>query len=188
MHLAFCVVLAAGVATAIFVPQLIYFFRNEEEVVEAGTLTLCLTSFTIALSGASMTANYMLQISGYMWIATFIGTCRFGLVLGLVAVILSSVFDLLGVQTAQPVSDIIATLATLLLVVKCLYGFDAEEKKDQAKRRKGAGGTARRRCSGSSDLLCDHSKTSWPEVQYGGVTAGFKYPVYVDGYNAVCLI
>ncbi len=107
---------------------------------EAGTLTLCLTSFTIALSGASMTANYMLQISGYMWIATFIGTCRFGLVLGLVVVILSSVFDLLGVQTAQPVSDIITTLATLPFAVKCLYGFDAEEKKDQAKRRKGAGG------------------------------------------------
>lgn len=29
-------------------------------------LTLRLTSFTIALSGASMTTNYMLQTSGYM--------------------------------------------------------------------------------------------------------------------------
>ena len=85
--------------------------------------------------------------------------------------ILSSVFGLLGVQIAQPVSDIITTLATLPFAVKCLYGFDAEEKKDQAKRRRG--GTAWRRCSGSPDLLCDHSETSWPEVQYGGVAAGF---------------
>ena len=119
--------------TSIFAPQLINFFRDDPEVVQAGTLTLRMTSFSIVLTGASMITNFLLQTSGHMWSATFIGACRLGLVLGSVVVILSHTMGMLGVQIAQPVSDVITAIITIPFALWCLHNFDEADKQEQAK-------------------------------------------------------
>lgn len=126
-------VFAIGVVTSIFAPQLINFFRDDPEVVQAGTLTLRMTSFSIVLTGASMITNFLLQTSGHMWSATFIGACRLGLVLGSVVVILSHTMGMLGVQIAQPVSDVITAIITIPFALWCLHNFDEADKQEQAK-------------------------------------------------------
>lgn len=130
-------VLAIGVVTCLFAPQLIAFFRDDPEVVAVGTLTLRLASFTIVLTGASMITNFMLQTSGHMWSATIIGACRLGLVLGPVVTILSHVLGLLGLQIAQPVSDLITFIVTIPAARGCLKDFaDAEQGQEEKPRQK----------------------------------------------------
>ena len=100
-------VLAIGVFTCIFAPQLIWIFRQDPQVVAIGTLTLRLASFSAALTGVAMMTNFMLQTSGHVWSASILGACRLGLVLGPVIVVMAYFFGLLGVQLAQPVADLI---------------------------------------------------------------------------------
>jgi len=122
-------VFAIGVLTCVFAPQLIGFFRNDPEVIEAGTLTLRLTSFSIAITGAAMVTNFMLQTSGHMWRATILGACRLGLVLGPMVLILSHAMGLLGVQLAQPLSDVVTGIVTIPMAISCLRDFSREERR-----------------------------------------------------------
>lgn len=125
-------VLAIGIVTCIFAPNLIGFFRDDPEVVAVGTLTLRLASFSIALTGASMITNFMLQTSGHTWSATILGACRLGLVLGPVVTILSHTLGLFGLQIAQPVSDLITFAVTIPMARGCLKSFDEAEKAAEA--------------------------------------------------------
>ncbi|MDY2788512.1 MAG: MATE family efflux transporter [Atopobium sp.] len=100
-------VLAIGVITCVFAPQLIWIFRQDPQVVTIGTLTLRVASFSAALTGVAMITNFMLQTSGHVWGASILGACRLGLVLGPTVLVLSHFFGLLGVQLAQPVADLI---------------------------------------------------------------------------------
>ena len=116
----FATVLCIGVFTCVFAPQLIAFFRDDPEVVAIATLTLRLVSFTLPLTGIAMATNFLLQTSGRMWRATLLGACRLGLVLGPVVVVLSHFFGLLGVQLAQPVTDVITFLVTIPMAASVL--------------------------------------------------------------------
>ena len=122
------VVLCIGVFTCVFAPQLIRFFRDDPEVVAIGTLTLRLVSFTLPLAGVSAATNFLLQTSGRMWRATFLGACRLGLVLGPVVVVLSHALGLLGVQLAQPVTDVITFAVTIPMAASVLRDFQRLER------------------------------------------------------------
>lgn len=119
--------MAIGLFTCIFAPQLIRFFRDDMEVVRVASLTLRLLSFTVPLTGIAMITNFLLQTSGKMWRATFLGACRLGLVLAPTVTILSSTLGLLGVQIAQPVTDVITTLIALPMAHSCLSELKREE-------------------------------------------------------------
>ena len=107
---AFISVAAISVCTFVFAPQLIALFRDDPEVVAFGTVTLRLCSVTLPFTGLAMITNFMLQTSGKMWRATFLGACRLGLVLGPVVLVLPSLLGMLGVQAAQATTDVITTL------------------------------------------------------------------------------
>lgn len=113
IRLAFISVAAIGVITFIWAPQLIAIFRDDPDVVAFGTLTLRLCSITMPFTGAAMVTNFLLQTAGKMWRATFLGACRLGLVLGPVVLVLPPLLGMLGVQIAQPTTDIITTLIAL---------------------------------------------------------------------------
>ena len=113
IRLAFISVAAIGVITFIWAPQLIAVFRDDPDVVAFGTLTLRLCSITMPFTGVAMVTNFLLQTSGKMWRATFLGACRLGLVLGPVVLVLPPLLGMLGVQIAQPTTDIITTLIAL---------------------------------------------------------------------------
>ena len=131
LRVAMLAVLGIGILTCVFAPQLIGFLRNDPDVIEAGTLTLRLTSFSMVFTGAAMVTNFMLQTSGHMWRATILGACRLGLVLGPVVVILSQTMGLLGVQLAQPLSDVITGIVTIPMAISCLRDFAREEQRQQ---------------------------------------------------------
>lgn len=120
----FVSVAAIGVITFIFAPQLIALFRDDPDVVAFGVVTLRLQSVTMPFTGIAMATNFLLQTGGKMWRATFLGSCRLGLVLGPVVLILPRFLGMLGVQIAQPVTDIITTLIALPLARGVLHELD----------------------------------------------------------------
>lgn len=129
IKVAFVAVFALGVVTCALAPQLIWAFRNDPEVVAIGVLPLRLTGFSMALAGSAMITNFMLQGSGHMWGATILGACRLGLVLGPVVIVLSAHLGLLGVQIAQPVTDVITALIAVPMARSCLADFDRDARR-----------------------------------------------------------
>ncbi|MDD6693613.1 MAG: hypothetical protein PUE38_04485, partial [Olsenella sp.] len=68
----------------------------------------------------AMITNFLLQTMGRMWRATVLGACRLGLVLGPVVLVLPPLLGLLGVQLAQPVTDVITFLIALPMAASAL--------------------------------------------------------------------
>ncbi len=124
IRLAFISVAAIGVITFVWAPQLIGIFRDDPDVVAFGTLTLRLCSITMPFTGVAMITNFLLQTSGKMWRATFLGACRLGLVLGPVVLVLPPLLGKLGVQIAQPTTDIITSLIAIPLAIGILRELD----------------------------------------------------------------
>jgi Na+-driven multidrug efflux pump len=79
-----------------------------------------------------MATNFMLQTAGKMWRATFVGACRLGLVLGVVILILPPMLGMLGVQLAQPVTDIVTTLIALPIGLGAMRELEEAEAKHEA--------------------------------------------------------
>ena len=131
IRLSFISVAAIGVITFIWAPQLISIFRDDPDVVAFGTLTLRLCSITMPFTGVAMVTNFLLQTAGKMWRATFLGACRLGLVLGPVVLVLPPLLGQLGVQIAQPTTDIITTLVALPMAAMVLREMGAAERGQQ---------------------------------------------------------
>lgn len=128
IKMTFVSVAAIGVITFIWAPQLIAIFRDDPAVVAFGTLTLRLSSITMPFTGAAMVTNFMLQTSGKTLAATFLGSCRLGLVLGPVVLVLPPLLGQLGVQIAQPTTDIITTLIAIPMAYVILREMRALER------------------------------------------------------------
>lgn len=125
---AFMAVSVISVFTFVFAPQLIAVFRDDPEVVAFATLTLRLGSITLPFTGFAMITNFMLQTSGKMWRATILGSARLGLVLAPVVLVLPRLFGMLGVQIAQPVTDVITSLIAVPMAWSVLKEMrEAEE-------------------------------------------------------------
>ena len=125
---AFVAVAFLGVVTFALAPQLVGLFSNDTEVVSIGTLALRVESFTLPLTGTAMITNFLLQTTGRMWRATILGACRLGLVLGPVVLVLPPMLGLLGVQLAQPVTDVITFLVTIPMAWSILRELAQEER------------------------------------------------------------
>jgi hypothetical protein len=63
-----------------------------------------------------------------MWRATFLGACRLGLVLGPVVLVLPPLLGQLGVQIAQPTTDIITTLIAFPMAMAVLREMRKQEQ------------------------------------------------------------
>ena len=111
----FVSVAVIGIITFVFAPNLIALFRDDPDVVAFSTLSLRAQSFTMPFTGLAMATNFLLQTNGKMWRATFMGACRLGLVLAPVVLVLPPLLGMLGVQIAQPTTDIITTLIAIPL-------------------------------------------------------------------------
>lgn len=130
LRASFVAVAAISVVTFVFAPQLIAVFRDDPEVVAFATPTLRLCSVTLPFTGMAMATNFLLQTSGKMWQATFLGSCRLGLVLGPVVLVLPPLLGMLGVQMAQGVTDIITTLIAIPMAMGVLRDLDRRAKSE----------------------------------------------------------
>ncbi|MGI6755269.1 MAG: MATE family efflux transporter [Atopobiaceae bacterium] len=131
MRAAFIAVFSVGVVTCVAAPQLIAFFNSDPEVVSMGTLTLRVESFTMSITGVAMITNFLLQTCGRMWRATILGACRLGLVLGPVVLVLPHLWGLVGVQLAQPATDLITTAIAIPMALSIMKELRQEESATQ---------------------------------------------------------
>lgn len=104
-----CIIAVAAVSAMVFVfaPQIAATMRNDPEVVAIATVALRFQAVTLPITGIAMITNFMLQTTGRMWRALFLGLARLGIVLAPMVTLLPLAFGLLGVEMAQSAADVV---------------------------------------------------------------------------------
>lgn len=132
VRLCFLVLLVLAVTASILAPQIIsLFLANDAEVQRIGTLALRLQCICLPLFSFNCIANMMLQTMGIAGRATLLAVSRQGLFFIPAVLSLEKLIGLLGVQLAQPVSDLLSFLLSVpitLAVLKDLKVGENEEK------------------------------------------------------------
>ncbi len=122
----FCVkssiIFLSGIAILgfIFAPNLIAVFRDDPKVIEVGTLALRLQCITFVTHSWIVMSNMMTQVIGRTVPATFLAAARQGLFFIPAVLILPSFLGVLGIQLAQPISDICTLLCAIPIQLKIL--------------------------------------------------------------------
>jgi putative MATE family efflux protein len=101
------VLLVLSALCFVFSPQIIWFFRQDPEVVEVGKVALKWQAAALPLFACSCTTNMMLQSIGKGVKASITASARSGLFFIPLILILPRVFGLAGVEAAQAVADIL---------------------------------------------------------------------------------
>ena len=114
-----------GIALA---PHLVALFRDDPDVIQFGTLALQLQCLTFPLSSWIVASNMMLQTINRTGPATFMAVARQGLFLVPALLLLTPVLGMLGVQAAQPISDLLTFAAAIPLQLMTLRDLKQGEK------------------------------------------------------------
>ena len=132
----FTVLLILGTGAFLLAHPIVALFRREDaEVIRIGTLALRLQAITIPLAAQITMANMFSQTTGYGLRATLVASLRQGLCLIPVLLVLPRLLGLLGLQAAQPISDIFAALIAFLVTRSIL-----RELREAEEESRGAGG------------------------------------------------
>ena len=120
----------AGISM-LFSRQIITVFRRDDaEVIRIGTLALRLQLATMPLWGFIIMGNMFTQSIGYGVRATLLSIARQGIFLIPALLILPRVFGLIGIQSAQPISDICTLIFTTVIISGVLRQL--KDKPDRA--------------------------------------------------------
>lgn len=95
--------------------HLIGIFRNDPDVIRIGTRALQLQCLTFTLNGWIIMNNMMMQTMGKTLYASILASARQGLCFIPALLILPQFFGLLGIQTAQAVSDVCTVIITTVM-------------------------------------------------------------------------
>lgn len=129
VRLCFGVLVVIALAAMIFAPQIIrLFLANDAQVQSIGTLALRLQCVFLPLFAFTCLSNMMLQTIGMAGPATILAAARQGLFFIPAVLVLEKAFGLLGLQSAQPVADVLAFLIALPLTLPVLRGFAQKER------------------------------------------------------------
>lgn len=126
-----CALTAFGIVCFIFAPNLIGFFRDDQEVVKYGALALrlqCLTLPIVPLIGMS---NMMTQTIGKTMQANLLAAAWQGLIFIPLSMILPVFLDFLGVQLSQPIANLVTASIALPVIIKVFREMDTESEKCQ---------------------------------------------------------
>lgn len=109
-------------------PHLIEVFRKgDAQVLEIGTTALRLQCLTFFLASWVIISNMMMQTTGKMFRATFMGLARQGIFLIPLVLILPMFLGLRGIQLAQPFADVISFAVCVPLQYSLLKEMKREE-------------------------------------------------------------
>lgn len=109
----------ASVACFVFAPQVIQLFRRDDaEVIAIGTTALRLAALTLIAQPLVILCNMLLQTVGKALEATIVSTARQGLFFIPLILLLPGWIGLLGVQCAQPVSDVLAAVFSAFFLLR----------------------------------------------------------------------
>lgn len=115
-----------GVVVFIFAEPIIYIFRDDPAVADVGTLALRLQSALLLLQPIAVCANMMFQSCGRNLLATSTAVLRSGLYFMPTILILTRLFGVRGLQSAQPVADLLLFITSIPLVYLFLKKLPAD--------------------------------------------------------------
>ncbi len=125
--------LVFGAIVFVFSPQLVAFFRDDPDVISAGTPLLrfqCVTGF---LQGIIIMTNMIVQNMGKTLLASFLAIARQGVFFIPLVLILPQFFGLTGLQMTQSVADVLTAAFTAIFTVKTLRSLDKLIEENQNK-------------------------------------------------------
>ncbi|MEG0812486.1 MAG: MATE family efflux transporter [Clostridium sp.] len=109
----------------ILAPQLIELFRKgDPEVLRIGTTALRFQCVTFSLAAWVIISNMMMQTTGKVFRASFMGLARQGIFLIPLVIILPMFLGIRGIQLAQPIADCIAFALCVPLQYSLLKELD----------------------------------------------------------------
>ncbi len=111
---------AVGVLGFLFAPQLVALFQKDPDVIRYGAAALRFQCVTLCFQGWVVMSNMMLQTIGRNVSATFIAMARQGIFFIPLVWALSAALGMLGVQIAQPVSDLLTLLCAVPIQCRVL--------------------------------------------------------------------
>ncbi len=125
----FCILLVLSILASIFAPQIIsLFLANDADVQRIGTLALRLQCICLPLFSFNCMGNMMLQTMGIAGRATLLAVSRQGLFFIPAVLGLEKLFGLLGVQMAQPVSDLLSFFLSVPITLVVLRELKEKEE------------------------------------------------------------
>lgn len=125
--------LVFGAIVFVFSPQLVAFFRDDPDVISAGTPLLrfqCVTGF---LQGIIIMTNMIVQNMGKTLLASFLAIARQGVFFIPLVLILPQFFGLTGLQMTQSAADVLTAAFTAIFTVKTLRSLDKLIEENQNK-------------------------------------------------------
>lgn len=109
--------LVVGAFGIIFSDGVIELFRDDPDVIRIGSVALIWQLCTYPLNAFIMTSNMMTQVCRKPWRANILAAARRGLFFIPLIIILPQFFGLLGVEMCQSVSDILAFIITVPVMI-----------------------------------------------------------------------
>lgn len=117
----------------IFAPQIISAFRKEDlEVISIGTKALRLQCITFPLASWIVINNMLLQTIGKSREASILSFARQGLFFIPIILLLPHLIGLLGIQLAQPISDVATLILSIPMGLKVLEELKTLEESEWA--------------------------------------------------------
>ena len=119
--------LITSVLYYIYAPELIsMFLATSPEVIKIGALSVRIHSVFLPLSSFIIFSNMLLQTLGLTKKASLLAMSRQGIFLIPTSIVLPTIFGMLGVQLAQPISDVCTALLSLPLSLVVLNNLKRE--------------------------------------------------------------
>lgn len=116
-----------GIILFIFAEPVITWFRNDPEVIEIGTAALRWQCISAIFLSASVTGNMLFQSIGKARHAFFLASLRTGLFYIPLILALPRVMGMTGIEIAQPVSDVLSAVVSIILAGRFLQRLDTDK-------------------------------------------------------------
>lgn len=108
----------------LFAPEIIGFFRDDEEVIAVGSVALRCQAATLPLLACVVISNMMLQSTGKGVKASITSSSRNGLFFIPLILVLPNLFGLYGVEISQPIADVLSVFLAIPLAWSELKKMD----------------------------------------------------------------
>lgn len=128
VKISFVFLLIVAILGFIFAPQLIALFRDDPAVIECGARALRFQCITFCLQSWVVMTNMTIQSMGMVVPATFLAVARQGLFFIPLVLILSSLFELTGIQMTQAIADFLTFCCAVPIQLKVLRSFPEDKK------------------------------------------------------------
>ncbi len=123
-----CLVSVLSLPGIFFSEYIISLFQKSEEVIEIGALALKIASIGIMFMPVSIVSNMLFQSTLQAGKASFLSLLRSGLTFIPLLIILENSFNLLGIQIAQPIADVMSSIISLPFMISFLMKISKEKE------------------------------------------------------------